>query len=156
MVQTIPTLATSVLLPNFRLRKTGVMHHCKRHTMVTVSATRKDDYGGGSRTGKIGDENMVVLRKRIQEMKMVMERNEDDEAPPEHWMEWEKRYYTYYHSDVFEAVGLLQTQLMKTRPSVALGMVALLMVSVPTSTFMVALHLMKMANWIVSAGIHLS
>ncbi|XP_042502307.1 uncharacterized protein LOC122079695 [Macadamia integrifolia] len=150
MAQTMPILASSVLLPNFRCRRTGLVHRCKRYT-ITASAARRDDYGGGSRTGKLVDENMIVLRKRIQEM-----RNEDDQAPPGDWMEWEKRYYSYYHSDVCEAMGLLQTQLMNTRPSLALGMVALLMVCVPTSTFMVALHLMKMANWILSTGIHLS
>ncbi|XP_043699115.1 uncharacterized protein LOC122649919 [Telopea speciosissima] len=145
MVQTIQTLSSPVLLPNFRCRKIGLVHHCNRNTMTVSAAKRDDDYGSGSRTGKLVDENMVVLRMRIQEMKMV-ERNEE---APEHWMEWEKRYYTnYYYSDVCEAVGLLQTQLMKTRPTVALGMVALFMVSVPMSTFMVAFHLMKMANWI--------
>ncbi|XP_043699114.1 uncharacterized protein LOC122649918 [Telopea speciosissima] len=145
MVQTIQTLSSPVHLPNFRCRKTGQVHRSKRYTMTVSAAKRDDDYDGRSRTGKLVDENMVVLRKRIQEMKMV-ERNEE---APEYWMEWEKRYYTnYYYSDVYEAVGLLQTQLMETRPSVALGMVALVIVSVPTSTFMVALHLMKMANWI--------
>ncbi|KAJ4961141.1 hypothetical protein NE237_021051 [Protea cynaroides] len=54
------------------------------------------------------DENMIVLRKRIHEMKK-MEKNQE---PPEDWMEWEKKYYRHYNSDVYEAVGLLQTQLM--------------------------------------------
>ncbi|KAJ4973226.1 hypothetical protein NE237_006400 [Protea cynaroides] len=157
MVQTILSLSSFIprinhLQANHRSRKTGLRHHCNRYP-TTLSATGRDDCGDRSERGKLGklvDENMIVLRMRIQEMKMV----ESSQEPPEDWMEWEKRYYTHYDSDICEAVGLLQTQLMKTRPSVALGMVALVTLCVPTSTFMVALHLMKMATGILSE-IHL-
>ncbi|KAL6982114.1 hypothetical protein U1Q18_023730 [Sarracenia purpurea var. burkii] len=40
--------------------------------------------GGGRRRGQV-DENLIVLRKRIHEMKMK-ERNYE---PPSHWMEWD-------------------------------------------------------------------
>ncbi|XP_043694656.1 uncharacterized protein LOC122645414 [Telopea speciosissima] len=155
MVQSMSSInnGSSLFLPNppqpssskSNRRKIGFRHRCNRYP-TTLAAAK----GDGSGRGKLVDENMIVLRKRIQEMKMV-ERNQE---PPENWMEWEKKYYTDYDSDVCEAVGLLQTQLMETRPSVALGMVALVAISVPTSTFMVALHLMEMANWIL-AEIHL-
>ncbi|KAJ4959834.1 hypothetical protein NE237_019744 [Protea cynaroides] len=151
----MPTLFSSLLfLPNLsqpssansRRRKNGLGHRCNYTLMVFAS--RRYDYGGGNGTV---DENMVVLRKRILEMKK-MEKNHE---LPEDWMEWEKRYYEYYNSDVCEAVGLLQTQLMKSRPSMVLGMVALVTLSVPTSMFIVAFHLLEIAKWILS-GIHLS
>ncbi|KAJ4961618.1 hypothetical protein NE237_021528 [Protea cynaroides] len=147
MAQTTSTLVFLPKLPqlssaNFRHRKNGFVHRCNRSRM-TVSAARRDDYGGGNETV---DENMMVLRKRIQEMKM-MEKNHE---APEDWMEWEKKYYRHYNSDVCEAVGLLQTQLMDMRPSLALGMVVVVMLSVPTSMFVVALHLMEIAKWILS------
>ena len=94
---------------------------------------------------------MIVLRKRIHEMKMI-ERNYE---PPEDWMDWEKRCYTNYDSMICEALGVLQTQLMNTRPSLALGMVAVLVLSVPTSTAVVLHHLLEMSK-VVLAGIHIS
>ncbi|XP_042479392.1 uncharacterized protein LOC122060234 [Macadamia integrifolia] len=155
MVQSIISSinGSSVFLPNLSQpssRKSWCRKTRLRRYPMTLAAARGDNCGGGSGRGRLVDENMIVLRKRIQEMKMV----ESNQEAPEEWMEWEKRYYTDYDSDVCEAVGLLQTQLMKTRPSVALGMVALVTLSVPTSTFMVALQLMEMARKILSE-IHL-
>ncbi|KAJ8631065.1 hypothetical protein MRB53_024388 [Persea americana] len=89
--------------------------------------------------GRSVDEEMIVLRKRIHEMRM-MERNYD---PPLEWMDWEKRYYAHYGADICEAVGLLQNLLMNSRPSLAIGMMALVALSVPTSVFMVLLHLIQ-------------
>ncbi|KAJ4960963.1 hypothetical protein NE237_020873 [Protea cynaroides] len=148
------TLTSLLLLPNlpqpssanFRHRKNGLRHRCNYR--MTVLAARRDDYGGGNGTV---DENMVVLRKRIQEMKM-MEKNQEAH---EDWMEWEKKYYRHYNSDVCEAVGLLQTQLMEMKPSLVFGMVGLVMLSLPTSMFIVAFHLMEIAKWMLSR-IHFS
>ncbi|KAJ4975006.1 hypothetical protein NE237_008180 [Protea cynaroides] len=149
MAQTILSLGSFIprinhLQANHRRRKTELCRRCNRYP-TTLSAIGRDDCGGGtdSGRGKLVDENMIVLRMRIQEMKMV---ESSQERLPEDWMEWEKRYYTHYDSDICEAVGLLQTQLMKTRPSVALGMVALVTLSVPMLMFMVALHLMELSE----------
>lgn len=95
------------------------------------------------------DENLIVLRKRIHEMKMI-ERNYE---PPSEWMDWEKRYYASYDSYICEAMGFLQAQLMNTRPSLVLGMIALLAFSVPTSTALVISHFMDIINSGL-AGIH--
>ncbi|KAJ4960685.1 hypothetical protein NE237_020595 [Protea cynaroides] len=149
------TLTSLVLLPNlpqsssanFGRRNNGLGRRCNRSTM-TVSAARRDDYGGENGTV---DENMIVLRKRIQEVKM-MEKNQE---APEDWMEWEKKYYRHYNSDVCEAVGLLQTQLMEMRPGLVFGMVGLVMLSLPTSMFIIAFNLMEIAMRILS-GIQLS
>ena len=92
--------------------------------------------------GRSVDEEMIVLRKRIHEMRMI-ERNYE---PPLEWMDWEKRYYAHYDSDICEAVGLLQNLLMSSRPSLAIGMAALVALSVPTSVFMVLSHLMQAAK----------
>ncbi|XP_058082493.1 uncharacterized protein LOC131230610 [Magnolia sinica] len=118
---------------------------CPKRLRIVASAARKNghDWGFG---GRLVDEDMIVLRKRIHEMKMAEKNNE----PPVHWMEWEKRYYTCYDSDVCEAVGLLQTLLMNTRPSLAIGMVAFVGLSVPTSTVMIMFHLIELAKSICS------
>jgi hypothetical protein len=51
-------------------------------------------------------------------------------------------------------MGILQTQLMNTRPSVALGAMAFVAISVPTSSILIFLHLLELAKSIL-AGIHL-
>lgn len=85
------------------------------------------------------DESMLVLRKRIHEMKMV-ERNYE---PPEEWMEWEKQCYPSYDEFICKFVGFLQLHLMNTRPSLALGMLLLVTMSVPASMVMIAQQLME-------------
>ncbi|CAI9096732.1 OLC1v1032941C1 [Oldenlandia corymbosa var. corymbosa] len=114
-------------------------------------AGHHQDYNCGSSRNMV-DENMIVLRKRIHEMKMV-ERNYE---PPSEWMDWEKSYYTRYDSMICEAVGILQLILMNTRPSLAIGMIALFSMSVPTSLFVVISQLMGFTNGILAHGIPLS
>ncbi|KAK4263896.1 hypothetical protein QN277_029251 [Acacia crassicarpa] len=116
----------------------------RRKASVVVAAWRReaaDQNFGGSTV----DENMIVLRKRIHEMKMI----EKNYEPPADWMDWEKRYYTSYDSMICEALGVLQTQLMNTRPSLALGMIALLALSVPTSSAFLLYHLVEMCKQIM-------
>ncbi|KAE8022812.1 hypothetical protein FH972_008581 [Carpinus fangiana] len=75
----------------------------------------------------------------MHEMKMMERKYE----PPSDWMHWEKQIYTSYDSFISEMMGLLQIQLMNTRPSLALGILALLILSVPTSTALVLFHFMQ-------------
>ncbi|GMY24267.1 Mediator of RNA polymerase II transcription subunit [Fagus crenata] len=119
--------------------------HGKRSS-ARVLAARRDAYEPDYNRGCLVDESMIILRKRIHEMK-VIQRNYE---PPEEWMEWEKQYYTCYDEYICTVVGLLQSQLMNTRPSLALGMLALIMLSVPASTFMIVLRLMEVANGVFS------
>ncbi|KAF8378639.1 hypothetical protein HHK36_029988 [Tetracentron sinense] len=136
----LPQRSFSVKSP---LRKTAI--ELPRRVSSRLSAVGRGAYDGNY-SGRFVDENMIVLRKRIHEMKMV-ERNYE---PPSDWMEWEKRYYTSYDSDICEAMGLLQSLLMDTRPCVALVMVALITLSVPASTAMILFHLMEILNGVLS------
>ncbi|XP_019090783.1 PREDICTED: uncharacterized protein LOC104740187 isoform X2 [Camelina sativa] len=113
----------------------------RRRTSTTVCA----DYYRGGRTV---DENMVVLRKRIHEMKMV-ERNYE---PPSHWMQWEKRLYCNYDATICDAISLLQTFLMNSRPSVAFGTMLVLLVSVPVSSAVFAFRILDLALWLLDAA----
>ncbi|KAK9277714.1 hypothetical protein L1049_007261 [Liquidambar formosana] len=142
----LPPRPSSSKLPH---RKMAFDIQKRRHALVLAS---KRDASSRDYDGKLVDENMIVLRKRIHEMTMV-ERNDE---PPSNWMEWEKQYYASYDSDVCEAMGILQSRLMNTRPSLALGMVALITLSVPTSTAVIVFHLMELAKGVLAAGIHLS
>ncbi|XVF43657.1 hypothetical protein PTKIN_Ptkin02bG0058300 [Pterospermum kingtungense] len=107
---------------------------------IKVLAAKRDAHSHNF-DGKLVDESMVVLRKRIQETSML----EKSYEAPQHWMEWEKQYKKEnYDRDVCEAVGYLQYKLMETRPGVALGMGALLLFTVPSSMAVLLFHLMPM------------
>ncbi|GAV74272.1 hypothetical protein CFOL_v3_17752, partial [Cephalotus follicularis] len=101
----------------------------KRRCTKNISASKRDNNYGGN----LVDEDMIVLRKRIHEMKM----KEMNYEPPSSWMQWEKLYYANYDSDICDAMGFLQTKLMDTRPSLALAMMLLIVFSVPTSMVVV-------------------
>ncbi|KAK1374629.1 Mediator of RNA polymerase II transcription [Heracleum sosnowskyi] len=123
----------------------------KSQALTKISCLRRSSSGAYDSQNYSGhrmvDENLIVLRKRIHEMKMI-ERNYE---PPAEWMDWEKRYYASYDAYICEAMGFLQSQLMNTRPSLAIGIVALVALSVPTSTALLMSHFFD----IVNAGIHM-
>ncbi|XP_015162737.1 uncharacterized protein [Solanum tuberosum] len=96
--------------------------------------------------GRNVDENLIILRKRIHEMKMI-ERNYE---PPSDWMDWEKSIYANYDANICQALGLLQSQLMDTRPSLVLGMAALIGLSVPISTIVILFHLIELTKGILA------
>ncbi|KAG6392585.1 hypothetical protein SASPL_146809 [Salvia splendens] len=128
-----------------------------RNGVVLKRFAIKAQQGGGE--GNSVDENMIVLRMRIKKMKVIEsvgggegEGEEGVVAAPE-WKEWEKRVFTHYHEGVLDTVGLLQSYLMNTRPSVALGMLALIAMTVPFSTSVVVSNALKVAKGLL-AGSH--
>ncbi|XP_072979962.1 uncharacterized protein [Typha angustifolia] len=132
-----PSSSSSPLLSAFQRTKSPCLHVSRRRTR-TVGCASKGDANGSNYGGRMVDENMVVLRKRIHETRMA----ERSVELPSNWMEWEKEYYDgNYGSDVCEIVGLLQAFLMNTRPSMAIGLVMLLVMSVPTSVILILVHL---------------
>lgn len=102
----------------------------RRRPQTSIVALKSDAYDKDHHNGRIVDENMVVLKKRIYDIKAVEAKHE----APTSWMEWEKGYFRSYYSDIFEAMGFLQCLLMETRPSLAIGMLALVVLSISTST----------------------
>ncbi|PIN26004.1 hypothetical protein CDL12_01283 [Handroanthus impetiginosus] len=82
---------------------------------------------------KLVDENMIVLRMRIQELKTREQENNGAARSDGR----EKKWYKNYESDVYEGIGLLQMLMMNTRPSLVLGVVALLVFSASTSLALV-------------------
>jgi len=72
-------------------------------------------------------------------------------GPPSNWMGWEKKYFSHYNEDVCEAIGLLQMYLMETRPALALGMLALICLSLSLSTYFLLQQVIEMAKFILQA-----
>lgn len=118
--------------------------------MKTIAMMRREA-DNQKHNGRVVDENLIVLRKRIHEMKM-MERNYE---PPMEWTDWEKRVYPNYDSIICDAMMWLQCYLMETRPSLALGMIALIALSVPTSGAVLLINLLELITGFLS-GIHLT
>lgn len=117
---------------------------------VRVTSTRIYAARDHKFSGRVVDENLIVLRKRIHEMKMV----ESGYELPSEWMDWEKRVYASYDSVICDAMGHLQSYLMETRPSLAIGMFVLIALSVPTSAAVVMYNLLELSKGLT--GIHLS
>ncbi|XP_010513845.1 PREDICTED: uncharacterized protein LOC104789890 [Camelina sativa] len=118
----------------------------KKMSVSAGASSGKDHYYYGG--GRLVDENMIVLRKRIHETKMV-ERNYE---PPSHWMDWEKRFYSSYDSVICDSVGLLQSFLMNSRPTVAIATLLILLVSVPVSSTAIAFRLLDLLQWLLAAA----
>ncbi|XP_060215787.1 uncharacterized protein LOC132642759 [Lycium barbarum] len=138
-----PFLSSS---PNLSSPFSSKRRSSSRASRTITSAMGREPQDRNYYNGRIVDENLIVLRKRIHEMKMI-ERNYE---PPVEWMEWEKSLYTNYDSNICHALGLLQSQLMDTRPSLVLGMAALIGLSVPTSTIVILFHLIELTKGILA------
>ncbi|KAG5623685.1 hypothetical protein H5410_008903 [Solanum commersonii] len=126
-----------LLLPLMRRSKGKISAHC-------------NDSCDWDYRGRLVDESLIILRKRVHEMK-VIERNYE---PPAEWMEWEKQYYANYDELICNLVGYLQIQLLSTRPSLALGMLILFIISVPASTAMIFSHFIHLTSGVLST-VHL-
>lgn len=116
--------------------------------------------GEGERESSVDDdENMIVLRMRIKKMKVIegkkmkVREGDDDDVAATEWKEWERRVFTHYHEGVCESVEMLQSYLMNTRPSVALGVLALIAISLPFSSSVVLANALNLAKALL-AGSH--
>ncbi|CAL4977502.1 unnamed protein product [Urochloa decumbens] len=111
------------------------------------SSSRRDDAefscGGG---GRLVDEGMLVLRRRIHEMRAA----ERGWEPPEEWAAWEKEWYGTYDADVCELLAALQGFLVSSRPGVGVGILAVLALAVPASAFVLVTHLLDASRAVVS------
>lgn len=109
--------------------------------------------------GKSVDENMIVLKMRIKKMKVLESgggaKGGGMAAPPssDHWTEWEKKVFRQYHEGVYDSIEMLQAYLMNTRPSVAMGIMALIAMSVPLCSSAVMMNFLKVAKGLL-AGCH--
>ncbi|KAL8161126.1 hypothetical protein V2J09_012615 [Rumex salicifolius] len=129
---------TSTFLPSLsRSRGTRPRKSAAAAVRVEAALTRRNSYGSGRQV----DEGMIVLRKRIHEMK-VIERNYQ---PPAEWMEWEKQIYANYDDLICRSLAVVQSLLLESRPSVAFAVLALIGASVPASVVLIALRIASAA-----------
>ncbi|KAM7254825.1 hypothetical protein ACFE04_020066 [Oxalis oulophora] len=131
-------------------------HHsmiCLKNRKLSLIKSKKSDHQDpfhGKYYRSEVDESMIILRRRIHEMKMI-ERNYE---PPSDWNEWEKNIYTRYDFIIYDMIRILQAQLMNTRPSLALGIISLMTFTLPYLTFMGLFQFLETSKEILS-GIHI-
>lgn len=148
--------ATTFLPANPRLPQKRIYSTGRNPSFFAKRVVIKAQQGEGE--GKSVDENMIVLKMRIKKLKVVEGgggEGGEGAGPlaPAEWKEWEKRVFTHYHEGVCDSVEMIQSYLMKTRPSVAVGVAALIAMSVPLSTSVVFLNALKVAKGLL-AGCH--
>ncbi|KAL2499475.1 hypothetical protein Adt_25030 [Abeliophyllum distichum] len=139
--------------PTLPRKRVLVINPSRRNYGITIRKVVNAKQGDNE--AKSVDENMIVLRMRIKKMKMLEASSGSQEMPNSNWKEWEKKYCRHYLEDICEGVGLLQSFLMNTRPSLALGMLTLIAMTVPLSTYVVLFNALKVAKGLL-AGSHLS
>ncbi|KAF3784364.1 hypothetical protein EJ110_NYTH06663 [Nymphaea thermarum] len=104
--------------------------HYKRHRYQKIA-------------GRTVYSNMITLQKRIRVMRLV----DSNYGVADEWMDWEKRYTVWYYSDMFDGVGKFQRFFMSTKPSVAVGILMLVGLSLPTAAVVVLFDLIEACRW---------
>lgn len=124
---------------------------------VAPRSGRRDEWVNDSGGGRLVDEDMATLRRRIREAKAASESEEEDSVDggvlglPAEWTELERRHHGSYVAGVREVVGLLQALLMSTRPGLGAGVVALVLLSVPASVLLMSAQLIQAVGSMSSA-----
>ncbi|KAI9085639.1 hypothetical protein K1719_032482 [Acacia pycnantha] len=116
-----------------------------------VVVARASGSGRDRRWGRQVDENMIMLRLRIREIKMMEKKDDEEEEEGSGMMKWEREYYVgEYGKHVCEVLGLLQSYLMSVRPCLAVGIVLLVALSVFMSSGLLLFNSIKMMNTLYS------
>ncbi|KAM3405392.1 hypothetical protein ACQJBY_008086 [Aegilops geniculata] len=109
--------------------------------------------------GRMVDEGMATLRRRIREVENEEEEEPEEEeeggvdlfVPPGEWTELERRHHGLYVAGVREALGILFALLVRARPGLGAGVVALVLLSVPASVLLVSAELVRAVHSISAA-----
>ncbi|KAH9534959.1 hypothetical protein CY35_17G029500 [Sphagnum magellanicum] len=78
------------------------------------------------------DDNMMILRKRIQSLR-AQEKFYD---MPAEWMEWERNAYASYRADIGLLLSTIQSQLLTMRPGIALSIVTISLAIFPVASLL--------------------
>lgn len=127
---------------------------------VVAARSGRDGWGADSSSssssegGRLVDAGMATLRRRIREARAEAAEEDgiDDDAEadasgglplPAGWTELERRHHGSYVAGVRGAVGLLEALLVSARPGIGAGVLAMLLLGVPVSLFLVCTQLIQ-------------
>lgn len=145
-----PDAAAAVTTVRLLGRRAGV------NRAVRSSRPRDGEWGAdpdpSTGTGRMVDEDMATLRRRIREARAALSEDDDDDidgvrAPPipGRWTALERRHHV-------AGVRLLEALLVNTRPGLGAGVLALLLLGVPvTVVFLVGAKLIQAVDVVSSA-----
>lgn len=147
--------ANPKLVPLRRITKKPASSHNQNRLIATRRrAVIKSKQGHliSHEEGESVDENPVILKIDLKKMKFLLEasKNQDDQErilpSSSDLIEWERKLLNDYQVDVFEVIELLLSSLMSTRPSLALGVLAMMAMSVPFTESVFLENLFKVAK----------
>lgn len=123
---------------------------------MLLGAGRRNGWGadGGSSSssedGRLVDEDMATLWRRIREARAesseedgIFDADDGGIPLPTGWTELERHHHGSYVVGVRGAVGLLEALLVNARPGLGAGLLAVLLLGVPASLFLVCAQLIR-------------
>lgn len=113
-----------------------------------------EDPAGSPWDGRLVDQGMATLRRRIRQVRAESDPEDEDEEAgvegdghlPGEWTELERRHHGSYVAGVRGAAGLLLAMLVRARPGLGAGVVALVLLSVPASVLLVSAELIRVLD----------
>lgn len=122
-------------------------YHYRRRFNYPVQARASGSSGAGGSESEMVDSNMLVLRRRIHQLRLRERWTANGENHQDQWMEWEKSCFSSYRPDLSMMLDSLQTQLLDMRPSYLISLVSMLMAFLPAASI---LFLATLASQIAS------
>ncbi|KAG0577513.1 hypothetical protein KC19_5G162100 [Ceratodon purpureus] len=103
----------------------------RRAGVARASGTAEPESAGTGGSGMV-DSNMMVLRKRIQSIRV----QESIYDIPADWAEWERNSYASYRADICLLLSTMQGQLLTMRPGTVVLFASVLMAVLPVMSIM--------------------
>lgn len=104
----------------------------RRRAGIARASDMAEPESAGAGGSNVVDSNMMVLRKRIQHIRI----QESIYDTPADWSEWERNAYSSYRADVCLLLSTMQSQLLTMRPGMALSIVSILMAVLPVMSIL--------------------
>uniref|UniRef100_A0ACD5TEW2 Uncharacterized protein n=1 Tax=Avena sativa TaxID=4498 RepID=A0ACD5TEW2_AVESA len=124
----------------------------------------RDEPAGSPWDGRLVDEGMDTLRRRIRQVRAESDPDDDDEDQdadgevvedygllPGEWTELERRHHGSYVAGVRDVADILLALLGRARPGLGAGVLALLLLAVPVTVLIVSAELIRVLDYISAA-----
>ncbi|XP_047044167.1 uncharacterized protein LOC124648441 [Lolium rigidum] len=125
----------------------------------------REDPAGSPWDGRLVDEGMDTLRRRIRQVRAESDPGDYEDEDEDHggvdgegllpgeWTELERRHHASYVAGVREAGGVLLALLVRSRPGLGAGVLALVLLGVPAAVLLVSAELITRTLDSISAAV---
>ncbi|XP_047043801.1 uncharacterized protein LOC124648014 [Lolium rigidum] len=157
--------ATAAVTVRFSTRRVGGRSRVVLCLAPGGGGGEREDPAGSPWDGRLVDEGMDTLRRRIRQVRAESDpddyedENEDDDCIdvdgllPGEWTELERRHHASYVAGVREAGGVLLALLVRSRPGLGAGVLALVILGVPAAVLLVFAELITRTLDSISAAV---